>query len=237
MEMKAPSDGHHHLSHEQLAGLDERQPFKVGDQVWPGAPLAKIPDLSTTLQWKARWTRWIAAASRWATKSACTSMRFPKQTLAAKLGSISPLTQQTFEWPPTRSFRAYAQIEKPDPRLRPGMNGSMDVVTSRIPDAISVPGKAIFTREGKPIVYVAQKDGIWHAWRSRCWRATRTRWRCGHSRQRRRGADRARSGRTSSDEHAGVTAHGNRCCPNLRRSSDCSCDSGCARRSLLVPLL
>ena len=43
------------------------------------------------------------------------------------------------------------------------MNGSMDVVTSRIANAISVPGKAIFTREGKPIVYVAQKDGSYRA--------------------------------------------------------------------------
>ena len=63
---------------------------------------------------------------------------------------ISPLTEQSFEWPPTSSFRGYAHIGKPDPRLRPGMNGSMDVVVNRIPDAISIPAKAVFTRDGKP---------------------------------------------------------------------------------------
>jgi len=36
----------------------------------------------------------------------------------------------------------------------------MDVITSRIPNAISIPGKAIFTREGKPIVYLSQKEGF-----------------------------------------------------------------------------
>jgi multidrug efflux pump subunit AcrA (membrane-fusion protein) len=68
------------------------------------------------------------------------------------------LTEQSFEdWPPTRSFRAYAKMVKPDARLRPGMNGNMDVVVSRIPNAISVPSKAIFTHDGKPVVYLARK--------------------------------------------------------------------------------
>jgi hypothetical protein len=35
----------------------------------------------------------------------------------------------------------------------------MDIVIERIPDAISVPSKAIFTRGGKPIVYVSQTGG------------------------------------------------------------------------------
>ena len=34
----------------------------------------------------------------------------------------------------------------------------MDVVMKRIPDAISVPAKAIFTHEGKPIVYLSEKN-------------------------------------------------------------------------------
>jgi hypothetical protein len=34
------------------------------------------------------------------------------------------------------------------------MNGGMDIIVSRIPDAISIPAKALFTHSGKPIVYV-----------------------------------------------------------------------------------
>ena len=65
------------------------------------------------------------------------------------------MTEQSFnEWPPTRSFRAFAQIEKPDPRMRPGMNAGADMVESKIPDAISIPAKALFTLGGKPAVYV-----------------------------------------------------------------------------------
>ena len=42
------------------------------------------------------------------------------------------------------------------------MNGSMDIEINRIPSAISVPAKAIFTRDGKPVVFVNAKDG-YHA--------------------------------------------------------------------------
>ena len=58
------------------------------------------------------------------------------------------------EWPPTRSFHAYARITHTDPRLRPGMNGGMDIIVNKIPNAISIPAKALFTRDGKPVVYI-----------------------------------------------------------------------------------
>jgi multidrug efflux pump subunit AcrA (membrane-fusion protein) len=66
------------------------------------------------------------------------------------------MTEMGFEWPPTRNFKGYANIAKPDKRLRPGMNGSMDVILRRIPNALSVPAKALFTRDGKPLVYLAR---------------------------------------------------------------------------------
>jgi hypothetical protein len=36
------------------------------------------------------------------------------------------------------------------------MNGGMDIIISRIPNAISIPSKALFTHAGKPIVYLAE---------------------------------------------------------------------------------
>jgi multidrug efflux pump subunit AcrA (membrane-fusion protein) len=38
--------------------------------------------------------------------------------------------------------------------MRPGMNAGADLVETKIPDAISVPAKAVFTVNGKPAVYV-----------------------------------------------------------------------------------
>src|SRR6202043_3230229 len=77
------------------------------------------------------------------------------KVMSATLVAITPLTEESFvEWPPTRSFRAFARIESPDGRLRPGMNAGSDIVQMKIPDAISIPAKALFTKAGQPVVYV-----------------------------------------------------------------------------------
>jgi HlyD family secretion protein len=163
MEMKAPLDGVVIYQMNNSQGWMNRQPFKVGDHVWSGAPLAVIPDLST-IRMEGRLEevdrgRVLAGADVRVHVDA-----LPEKTFAAKVSSVSPLTQVTFgEWPPIRSFHVYAQIEDADDRLRPDMNGGLDVITKRIPNAISLPGKAIFTRDGKPIVYVAQNDGRYRA--------------------------------------------------------------------------
>ena len=40
------------------------------------------------------------------------------------------------------------------------MNGTLDVVANRIPSATIIPAKALFTRHGKPTVYVSQGGGF-----------------------------------------------------------------------------
>ena len=35
--------------------------------------------------------------------------------------------------------------------MRPGMNAGADLVQTKIPDAISIPAKALFTIAGKPV--------------------------------------------------------------------------------------
>jgi multidrug efflux pump subunit AcrA (membrane-fusion protein) len=85
---------------------------------------------------------------------------FPEKTYRGKLDRISPLTEQSWEWPPTRSFRAFATLGEADSRLRPQMNGRMDIIIDRLPDSISVPTKAVFARDGKPVVLVPDNEGV-----------------------------------------------------------------------------
>jgi multidrug efflux pump subunit AcrA (membrane-fusion protein) len=135
-------------------GWMNAQPFKVGDHAVPGGILAEIPDLST-LEMESK----VDEADRGRIAAGDTVLvhvdAFPEKVITAKLIGITPLTEESFnEWPPTRSFRAYAKLDKPDPRMRPGMNAGADVVETRIPNAISIPSKALFTVSGKPAVYV-----------------------------------------------------------------------------------
>ena len=76
-----------------------------------------------------------------------------------RLLRVSPLTEQNFEWPPSRNFRAFGNFNEVDTRLRPGMNGRLDVIVSRLRDAISVPAKAVFTRNGKAVVLTPHEGG------------------------------------------------------------------------------
>jgi HlyD family secretion protein len=158
MELKSPLNGVINYVPNYSQGWVNAQPFKVGDHAVPGGVLAEVPDLST-LEVESK----VDEVDRG--KIAIGDLvlvhvdAFPERTLNATLASISPLTEQSFnEWPPTRSFRAFAKLENPDSRMRPGMNAGADIVQTKLPGAISVPAKAVFTLDGKPTIYLRMSD-------------------------------------------------------------------------------
>ena len=158
MEVKSPSKGIVTYVTNYSQGWLNAQPYKIGDHAPPGAVLAEIPDLST-IEMEGKLEE--VDRGRIGTNEPVLVHidAFPEKTWNAKVRAISLLVEQNFEWPPTRNFKAYAALSETDKRLRPGMNASADVVVSRIPDAISIPAKALFTDKGKPIVYVSTKNG------------------------------------------------------------------------------
>ena len=159
MILKAPLSGILVFNPNYAQGWINAKPFQPGDQVFPGAVLGEIPDLNSLemegqIEEIDRGRIDVGKEARVALDS------LPELALTARIDRISPLTELSVAgWPPTRTFRAYARIEHADPRLRPAMNGRLDVVTRRIPDALSIPAKALFTRAGKPTVYVAAANG------------------------------------------------------------------------------
>ncbi len=136
-------------------GWMNQQPFKVGDQVWPGAAVAEIPDTGT-LEMQCRIDEVDRGRITPGNEVRIRADALPEQVFVSKLVSVSPLTEMNFvEW--RRMFVGYAPIATTDARLRPGMNGGMDIVIRRIPNAVSVPAKAVFTRNGKPVVYLPEQ--------------------------------------------------------------------------------
>jgi len=140
-------------------GWINARPFKVGDNVWPGSSLAEIPDLKT-LQMKAKVEEMDRSRMDTGQRARIVLDPFPEKPFPGRLERVSSLTEQNFEWPPSRNFRAFADFSESDPRLRPGMNGRLDVIVDRIPDAISVPAKAVFTRNGRPVVLLVTDKGL-----------------------------------------------------------------------------
>jgi len=158
MEVKSPGRGIITLLANYSQGWMNAQPFKVGDHAAPGTLLAEIPDLST-IEMESKVEEVDRGRIGVGNSVLVHIDAFPEKAWNAKITAISPLTEQNWEWPPTRSFKSYAALDQPDKKLRPGMNASSDFVISRIPDAVSIPAKALFTNQGKPIVYVKTDKG------------------------------------------------------------------------------
>jgi HlyD family secretion protein len=154
MEIKAPLSGVVVFVSNYNQGPVNAQPFKVGDSVYSGMNLAEIPDMSSlAMDAKVEETDRGRIGAGKDVRVRVDAL--PELQIPAKITQISPLAELSSDWPPTRSFRAYAALQTPDARLRPGMNGGMDIVIDRIPKAVSVPAKAVFTRDGKPVVFLA----------------------------------------------------------------------------------
>lgn len=157
MEIHAPSNGVIVYLSNYSQGWMNAKPFKVGDQVWPGSAIAELPDLST-LEIKAKLEETDRGRVMIGQDARIVVDPFPEKPFEGKVSAISPLVEQSFgEWPPTRNFKAQAKFTVLDKRLRPGMNGHVDIVVEKIPNAISVPASAVFPRQGRPTVFV--QDG------------------------------------------------------------------------------
>ncbi|MGD0500216.1 MAG: efflux RND transporter periplasmic adaptor subunit [Bryobacteraceae bacterium] len=156
MELKAPISGLLTLRTNCAGAImsSDCKPYKVGDNVSSGMVLGEIPDLNS-LEMDVSLEE--ADRGRVAVNQNVLVRvdAIPELTVPARVSEVSALAEMRFEYPYTRSFRAYAALLHPDERLRPDMNGGMDIVVNRIPDAIAIPSKALFTRAGKPIVYLA----------------------------------------------------------------------------------
>ncbi|MBZ5631586.1 MAG: efflux RND transporter periplasmic adaptor subunit [Acidobacteriia bacterium] len=156
MEIKAPLTGVVVFQSNYALGSVNATPFKVGDNVYSGMNLGEIPDM-TSLLIDVKVEEIDRGRIAVGDDVRILVDALPELAIQAKMTQISPMMELGLEQPITRSFRAYAAVAKADARLRPGMNGGMDIVVNRIPDAISIPAKALFTRAGKPVVFLAER--------------------------------------------------------------------------------
>jgi hypothetical protein len=80
----------------------------------------------------------------------------PGVALTARVTSVSGLAQSNW-WSasgPLRDFDVTLQLDRPDPRLRPGTSVELDLAGSRVENVLHVPRQAIFDKNGKSVVYV-----------------------------------------------------------------------------------
>jgi HlyD family secretion protein len=135
--------------------------FKPGDRAWAGAIIAEVPDLST-LRVTARLEEADRGRMQNGQRVVVRADAVPDREMVGKIGDISALARVDFSsWPPQRNFDLVVQIDQMDPRMRPGMNTSVRVAVDRVADAVLIPARAIFEKEGRSVAYVAAPRGGW----------------------------------------------------------------------------
>ena len=158
MVIRAPNDGIVNiLPNFRSSGSFGQSPpaFKEGDQAWTGAAIAEIPDLSEMhidlkLEEVDRGKLQLGQMVRIRVDA------IPEKEFTAELNWISPIAALIFKGGgmSEKTFPARGQLKNLDPRLRPGMSASAEIIIERDPNALLIPTRASFIQADKPAVYI-----------------------------------------------------------------------------------
>src|ERR1700739_4227202 len=153
MVLKAPSDGTVSLIPVWHNGSEG--PFKAGDQVWSGAPIAELPDASS-LRIAAHVDETERGRLTLAQPATLQLDAIADRQFTGKIARIGTIAATDFSagWPFPRNFGLDLAIDQSDPRLRPGMTVQITVIIDRIPNSISIPTQASFVKAGRTVAYV-----------------------------------------------------------------------------------
>jgi HlyD family secretion protein len=158
MVVRAPNDGIVNLlpNFRAQGSFGSSPPaFKEGDRAWTGAAIAEIPDLSVM-----RIDLKLEEVDRGKMKiGQIVKIRvdaIADRELSAELDWISPIAAVNFRGMglTEKTFPARATLKNLDPRLRPGMSATAEVVIESQPNTLLIPVRASFLEKGKPAVYV-----------------------------------------------------------------------------------
>ncbi len=157
MVMRAPNDGIVNILPNFRAGGSFGQsppPFKEGDRVWTGAAIAEIPDLSE-MRVELKLEEVDRGKLKLGQPVRVRVDAVPEKEFSADMDWISPIAQLVFRtFPPEKLFPARATLKNLDPRLRPGMSASAEIIVEKQPGVLLIPARASFMLNGKPAVYV-----------------------------------------------------------------------------------
>ena len=157
MVMRAPNDGIVNIMPNFRAGGSFGQsppPFKEGDRVWTGAAIAEIPDLSE-MRLELKLEEVDRGRLKLGQPVRVRVDAVPEKEFTAEMDWISPIATLVFRtFPPEKLFPARATLKNVDPRLRPGMSASGEIIVEKQPNVLLIPSRASFLVNGKPTVYV-----------------------------------------------------------------------------------
>jgi len=127
--------------------------YHVGDQVNPGSSIAEVIDISH-LEVSAQ----VSETDRINLKAGqSVEMKIdalPGETFSGKVQTVGGATSHEF-WDDNaqHKFDVAVELDRTDPRLRPGFAVRLDILGDNLSRAVSIPGGAVFEHGGKKVVY------------------------------------------------------------------------------------
>lgn len=128
-----------------------------GDSPWPGMGLINIPDLSEMI---VETMVSEVDASKVDTGLAVEVVldAFPDKVFNGKVVKKSTLARRKEYNSKINVFDIEVSIIDGDETLKPGMSAAAKIVVERVPDVVYVPLEAVFEKEGRTLVYLANKN-------------------------------------------------------------------------------
>lgn len=147
LELAAPADGIVILERDWQGNV-----LKVGDAVWAGATVARLPIL-TEMEAEVFVLEADAGGLAVGKPAAIVLEAYPGQTYAGKISRVATLAQSPRSGVPTQYFAVVIKLDKTDtPRMKPGGRVNAILVLDR-QMALSVPRHAVFDVDGHRVVY------------------------------------------------------------------------------------
>jgi len=138
----------------------ESRKLQVGDTVWPGYVVARIPDLSE-MQVEAELSDVDDGRVVIGMKASVRLDSYPELAFPGVVRDITPVAQETSPRSLRRAFRVRVALEQTDPdRMRPGMAAKVDIEVPGVADALVVPRAALDVRQDPPVAFLRGGDAV-----------------------------------------------------------------------------
>jgi multidrug resistance efflux pump len=134
--------------------------YHVGDQVNPGSSIAEVID-SSRLEISAQ----VGETDRTNLKTGqpvdIKVDALPGESFTGKVRTVGGATAREF-WDNNakHKFDVAIELDRADPRLRPGFEAQLSILGDHLTRAVSLPAEAVFERDGKKIVYCERGRGF-----------------------------------------------------------------------------
>jgi len=142
LDLRAPRDGVVVIGTHPWEG----RKLQIGDTVWPGMTVAKLPDLQE-MTVEAQLSDVDDGRVVPGMRARCVVDAFPDQPIEAVVLSVSPVAREPEHQSARRFFSVVLKLEQTDPEtMRPGLSVKAEVIAARHEDVLLVPRLALDTR-------------------------------------------------------------------------------------------